>query len=195
MRRFAWVLLMSLFAVACAGSAEPATTTPSTTSKTPTTTTTTTTSQAPTTTTTTRASTTFTTSVDLDALRAELFDLVTSALESGRLGEFERVDLVSFDAGSLEIEGHLRWASEDRQSDSHWASVVLLAQLFCLTDMEVGQAANLFDGRDPRVHMVTVSVDGDYRYESVTDWDTLTAIGARNVGFDGWVEATGAGFK
>ena len=40
-----------------------------------------------------------------------------------------------------------------------------------------------------------MSSDGDYRYESWTGWDALMEISARSLGFDGWVEFTGGGFR
>jgi hypothetical protein len=134
--------------------------------------------------------------VDVDAIRAEVLDVFVRGLEdaTGNAGEFDRVDVILFDTGVLEIEGHLRWASEDRQADSQWQSIVFVATVLA-GEIEKGQARTLFDGADPRIHMVTVSVDGDYRYESLTDWETLVAVGARSLGFEGWVEASGAGFQ
>lgn len=200
MRRIVEILLvMSVIAASCSSGEDAADTTtvatvaPTTTAATTTTTTATTTTQAPTTTT--QASTT--TAVDVDAVRADILDVVVGGLEdaTGTAGEFDRVDVILFDTGVLEIEGHLLWASEDRQADSQWQSIVFVATLLAGGILEKGQAVNLFDGADPRIHMVTVSVDGDYRYESLTDWDTLVAVGARSLGFEGWVEAAGAGFR
>ena len=133
--------------------------------------------------------------MDANQARANFVDgIVVGGLENstGTGGEFDRVDLAFFDGeGTLEIEGHLQWASRDRQADSHWASMVFLAEVFGLfEDKPLGAF-----GGEPLIHIVTVSSSGDYRYESVTNWDTLIGIFERQVGFDGWVEASGAAFR
>lgn len=134
-----------------------------------------------------------TTVVDVEAVRAEFLDALVRGLEhsTGTSGEFDRVDMILFNDGMLEIEGHLRWASKDAQPNSQWESITFLALFLGLLD---AKPVNLFGG-EPRVHMVTVSSDGKYRYESLTDWDTLVAVDDRSVGFDGWVEAAGADFS
>jgi hypothetical protein len=112
--------------------------------------------------------------------------------DTGESGEFERVDVIYMDGeGTLEIEGHLVWSSKDRQPESNWESIAFLS-LFA----EVLEATpvNLFGG-EPIIHIVTVSTDGDHRYESLTDWETLTGVADRLIGFDGWVERSDAEFR
>ena len=197
------LLAVVLLAAACTASNEAATTsteaaTTTTTTTTPATTTTTpaTTTPPPATTTTTPTlpPTTVTTEIDVDEVRADFVDMIRRGLEAdtGELGEFERVDVIHMDGeGTLEIEGHLVWSSKDRQPESNWESIAFLS-LFA----EVLEATpvNLFGG-EPMIHIITVSTDGDHRYESLTDWETLTGVADRLIGFDGWVERSDAGFR
>ncbi len=163
------------------------TTLPSTTAVTSTSTTATTSTTQPTTTSTT---------VDVAAIRTQFVDVVVAGLEdaTGSSGEFERVDRIAFEEGVLEIEGHLRWASKDRQANSQWLSIGFIAEFFSLLEFKDLQAVILFDG-PPRIHLVTVAADGDYRYESITDWQMLKDIGNRSLSFEGWVESAQAGFR
>ena len=105
---------------------------------------------------------------------ADVAELYLRGLEAatGTAGEFERVDVIYFDGeGTLEIEEHIRWASRDRQPDAQWGSITFIALFFGLTDEK---PIGLFGG-EPLIHIVTVSTDGEYRYESTTDRDTLIA--------------------
>jgi hypothetical protein len=135
-----------------------------------------------------------TTEINVDELRKDFIDAIRLALEAdtGELGEFERVDVIYIDGeGTLEIEGHLVWSSKDRQPESNWESITYLSPL---TQAAPEPPVALFGG-EPIIHMVTVSADGDHRYESLTDWETLTAVWDRLIGFDGWVERSDAGFR
>lgn len=170
------------------------TTAPPTTKAAPTTTTTTTTTTA-------APAATTTAAPDVATVRADVIDLIIGGLKRGT-GVFERVDLVNFDgAGTLKIEGHVRWASQDRQPEASCESIGFLATIFGpmpLAPKELQpwleeKPTALFGG-EPMIHIVTVSANGDHRYESLTDWETLMAVDARQLDCDGWASASGAGF-
>ena len=211
------IATVMLLAGACGGDddSESAadTAAPTTTTASPTTTTTasTTTTVAPatTTTTTTAAPTTATQGeFDTEEARAGIDEFAIALLEGG---EFDRVDLVRWDDdGTYEIEGHLLWASRDRQEDSHFASVVQVAELFdaaVVGAVVVTESDTTFDPvvlfgvrsdsrrGDPVVSLRTVSADGDYPYSSTTDWETLMALANRQISFEEWKEAANAGFE
>lgn len=146
-------------------------------------------------TTTTRAATTTTqattTTVDYETARETFRQALINDLETNF--EFERVDLVTMDDGILSIEGHTKWASQDNQASVSWDTINYIAEVLAGFD-EVG-ATLLFAGTDPRVHIRTLSVDGEYPYSSMTPFALLAEIEARLLSLDGWIAAAGAGFE
>jgi hypothetical protein len=163
------------------------TTTPTTTTTAPTTTTTT----VPTTTTTTAPTTSTEPPPNVDELRENAIDVIVTGFEDW---EWERVDVIYFDEeGTFVIEGQLVWASESRQENTHWESVQLLAEW--VGAVEPPEAAVWAFGGPPIVHLTTTSDDGNYRYQSWTDYESFVEIVNRRMGMDDWKEASDAGFQ
>jgi hypothetical protein len=101
--------------------------------------------------------------------QAGLAEALVGDLE--RLDDVERVSLVRFDTGLLEIELFTVWASQDRQPDVSWGIVNGLADAFAGTSREYRRALTGSD--DLALSLTTYSAGGDYRYRSETDFATM----------------------
>jgi hypothetical protein len=50
-------------------------------------------------------------------------------------------------------------------------------------------------GDDFIIHITTYSANGDYRYQSDTDFDTLMKLHDKQITYEEWVVASNAGFR
>ena len=94
----------------------------------------------------------------------------------------------------MEIELKTRWASKNSQPNVSYV-VVQWISFFAnsLLDSE-SNFKNIYpDGFD--LSLTTYSVDGDYKYSSYSDFDTLLKVYNKSISYDEWVQLTSAGFK
>lgn len=144
---------------------------------------TTTTTTVPTTTTT-AAPTTTASEVTTADVRQTVIDTIIPYLEG--LGEVERVERVTWEFGTLEIEARLQWASEDRQMDSHWTVVTQLADLLeTLKAANPNVDASLFSD-DDIIRITSVATDGEYPITSNTPRSFIAEIYNRSAGREDW---------
>jgi hypothetical protein len=102
--------------------------------------------------------------------------------------------MVRFANNRFEIEIKTRWASQDRQPDVSYKIVQFFAAIF-VDNFAADVAAKLADSDKFSLYLVTYSTDGDYRYESTTDYDTLVKLNNHVISYDEWVAASNAGFR
>jgi hypothetical protein len=141
---------------------------------------------------------TFTATVSIEQSRSDFIFIITAALQEGiKQGvlDIESFDTVRIANGRLEIEATTKWASQDRQPVVSRDIVQ-----YCLAVMVPGvltaeEAAYLVGSDKFTVNLVTYSTDGDYRYESTTDYDTLVQVKNKSITYDEWVTASNAGFR
>ncbi len=104
----------------------------------------------------------------------------------------KNVTLARFNNGVLEIELTTKWTSQDSSRDVSFAVIQALADSFATFDRDVLEylAEGVF-----KIHLTARSSTGAYRYQSVTDWDTLKNLANRAISREDWVTAAGAAFK
>lgn len=127
---------------------------------------------------------------DINELRTQLLDAV--ATDVGNILDVQSVTLTRFNKGVLEIELKTRWASRDSQADVSFAVIQPLAKSFAAFNRD---GLETVAGGPFAIHLTTYSTDGNYRYQSTTDFDTLTKLANRSMSYAEWVAAAGAGFK
>jgi hypothetical protein len=128
--------------------------------------------------------------VSLDETRESILADVVDILES--LDDVEAVNLARFDHGALEIELQTVWASQDSQPDVSYTIIRLLSTMF--GDIPQYKLGALTSGLF-QIHLVTYSTDGDYRYESLTDLETLNKVLNKEISYEEWLTAANAGFR
>lgn len=126
----------------------------------------------------------------VDEVREQLLDAVVSDLAS--FEEVEEVTLVRFAEGMLEIELKTVWASQDSQPDISWTVIRTFSDAFADFDKD---NLELVAGGPFVIALTTYSMNGDYRYQSVTDWDTIQKLASKSISFEEWTTAAQAGFK
>ncbi|MFH2040102.1 MAG: hypothetical protein ABIJ65_11780 [Chloroflexota bacterium] len=120
-----------------------------------------------------------------------LFD-IGNMLESAP--DIDSVTTIRPGKDSLEIELRVKWASRDRQPNASFEVIELLAIVFGGTDE--GKAMNFVTGNPAHFSILlnTYSADGDYKYSSLTYYDTLVKLNKKQITYDEWVSESGAGF-
>jgi ABC-type oligopeptide transport system substrate-binding subunit len=95
---------------------------------------------------------------------------------------------------SLEIELRTIWASKDRQPNVSFEAIQLLAITFA--NLREGQALNFVTGNPQHfsILLTTYSVDGNYKYSSLTYYDTLVKLYNKQITYSEWVNEAKAGF-
>lgn len=129
----------------------------------------------------------------VEEIGRELLDLTTEFVEG--VDGVEAVNLMRFKDGSLDIELRTMWASKDRQPDVSFDVIRLIAEGFIQGGFSESGLLKLTGGDSFSVHLVTYSTDGDYRYESETDYETLQQLESLAISYDEWVAAANAGFR
>lgn len=109
------------------------------------------------------------------------------------LYDVERVNLVRWDEGLLEIEVKTRYHSHSNQPDVSWQIIVAMAD--GLAGLSPSQRMALTGSEGLYIELTTYSTDGGYRYRSQTEFDTLVRLNNRAIGYEEWVQAANAGFR
>ncbi len=125
-------------------------------------------------------------------MRQSIVDAVITDLAT--FEDVESVSVARFNNGVLEIELKTVWASQDRQPDVSWKIISAFAGAYGKVPK-----TNMFriaGGPGPfAIQLTTYSTDGGYRYQSVSDWDTLAKLASKSMSYEEWVTTSGAGFK
>ncbi len=122
---------------------------------------------------------------------AILLDIAQMLEESG---DTESVTTIRPGQDSLEIELVVKWASRDRQPNASFEVIKLLAIVFGGADER--KALNFVTGNPTNFSILlnTYSAGGDYKYSSLTYYDTLVKLNKKQITYDEWVSESGAGF-
>jgi hypothetical protein len=127
----------------------------------------------------------------MEDYQSGLAEAIVSDLEG--LSDVERVNLVRWSEGHLKIELQTLWASRDRQEEVSWTVTRLLADP--LADVSETQRLSLTGSKELTIELTTYSTNGDYRYQSETDFSTLVRIANRSISREEWIQAANAGFR
>jgi hypothetical protein len=125
--------------------------------------------------------------------RIEFANLVTEFVPQ-EVSDIERFNMVRVDNNILEIEVMTIWASQDSQPIVSYDIVQYLAEVF-KDSLSHTLAYSVFGGDDYSIHLVTYSTNGDYRYESTTNNNTLMQVANHSISYDEWIAASNAGFR
>lgn len=106
--------------------------------------------------------------------------------------DIESVNMVRITDGVLEIELKTKWASRDMQPDVNYSIAKDLAGIFGKYPKSYNEEVM---GGPFLLRLVIYSTDGDYRYQSETNYELAVSLAKQSVSFDEWVQASGAGFK
>lgn len=134
----------------------------------------------------------------IDPAAQGLLDEVVASLEGDvvGLGLSDAPDTVTsarFGNGALELELRTRWASQDRQAETSFKVIGSLATT--LGGYSEAELSAFAGGASFEVVITTYSVDGQYRYQSLTDYATLSALADGQIDNAGWAAAASAGFR
>jgi hypothetical protein len=130
----------------------------------------------------------------LEEERIEFSQVIAAAIEE-MVSDIDTFNMARINNGRFEIELKTKWASQDSQPDVSYQVVQVIAQLFNDASFSAESAAYYAESDEFTVNLVTYSADGDYRYESLTDYDTLMQIANKLISYDEWVTASNAGFR
>jgi hypothetical protein len=128
----------------------------------------------------------------LEQLRTDFSSTVADAITN--IEDVETINMVRIANRKLEIELRTRWASQDRQPIVSYELIQLLAT-GTVNNISADKAAWFVESDKFSIYLVTYSTDGDFRYESTTDWDTLEKLDNQSISYDEWVTASNAGFR
>ena len=128
-----------------------------------------------------------------EEISREFLELITEFIED--VDGVESVNLMRFKEGRLDIELRTKWTSRDRQTDVSFDVIRLIAVGLIQGGFSEAELLKLAGGDSFSVHLVTYSTDGDYRYESDTDFETLRQLDALAISYDEWLAAANAGFR
>ena len=127
--------------------------------------------------------------------RKEFIELTTNFLENGEgLEEIEKINLLRFnDAGVLEIEILAVYSSQDNQPFISYKIIAWLATAW--TPLPEDYFNLISGGESFAVQITSYSSDGDYPYQSVTNYETLQLLENKEISYEEWVSASNGGFK
>lgn len=130
--------------------------------------------------------------VQLEDYQADVGQSIISSLESNLYG-VQRVNLVRWSPGRLEVELFTNYLSRDNQPEVSWNVVTYLTEGF--SGMDPGKRMALTGNEEFVFALTTYSEDGDYRHISETDFDTFEKLDNRSISYEEWIAAANAGFR
>lgn len=134
---------------------------------------------------------------NVEEVKEQFRQVIISILEDGEgLEDIDSVSVVRYGGpGILDIELATKWASRDRQPAVTYKIIQFLAEVLADDENDKELIMLIFGGNDLKINITTFSTQGSYRYQSLTDWATLELVKAKDISYDEWVSASGAGFK
>lgn len=134
-------------------------------------------------------------SKSVEDVQKDIIGLITKYLESGEL-LIEKVAVVRFgDPGVFEIEVNNAMMARDNQPDLSYDMIAALAKMFIDGGLTRDKAITLGGGDDFVIRITTYSADGNYRYQSDTNYETLEKIYNKQISYEEWVAAANADFR
>jgi hypothetical protein len=127
----------------------------------------------------------------MEDYQSEIGEAIISDLEGW--DDVQRVNLVRWGEGWVEIELETSHYTRDTQPQVSWDVASIFAEAFA--EMSEGQRVALAGSEDFTMRLTTYSAEGDYRYRSETDFDTFVKLSNRSIGYEEWVQAANAGFR
>jgi hypothetical protein len=95
---------------------------------------------------------------------------------------------------SLEIELRTTWASKDKQPNVSFNAIQMLADVFGGTSEDWALLFVKTHQQHFSILLTTYTIDGDYKYSSLTYYDTLVKLYDKQITYDEWVNEAKAGF-
>lgn len=125
----------------------------------------------------------------------QFLDIIKEALIINK--DIEKISAVTGDNGTLKIEVFNRWVSKDSQPIVSYDIITVLADVFVNSSKTENDLAYYCgNGSEPfRIDITTYAKDGDYRYKSLTDYQTIMKIGNKALTYEEWINLSNAGFK
>lgn len=117
--------------------------------------------------------------------------MATAILEL--VADVESVSMARIENDRFEVELQTRWASRDRQPAVSYDVIRLIAGL--MANVPADELTILMDDSLFSVYLVTYSTDGEYRFMSTTDYDTLKRINDLAISYEEWLDLSNAGFR
>ncbi len=132
----------------------------------------------------------------IEEIRQKFLEMTIEFLERGEgMEDIESVSLVRFgEPGLLEIEVKSEYASRDRQPELSYTIISFLATALG-GGLERESLLKLGGGDDFTIHITTYSTNGDYRYQSDTNYETLMKVKNKQISYVEWVAAANAEFR
>ena len=108
--------------------------------------------------------------------------------------EIESVNYVRFeDNGGLELEFKTIFSSQDNQPAVSFDIVKLLSEVFA--KYPESDLLSKTGGTKFTLAIVSYSESGDYRYQSITDYETLVKLYKKSIGYEEWISLAQASFR
>lgn len=129
-----------------------------------------------------------------DELIQRFLDGINELIMTIAGNEVDSINLLRMDNYVLEVELKTRWASKDSQPDVSY-EIVKYVSLFAEAWLNPD---SLFKDLNPDgfdLSLTTYSIDGDYRYSSYSNFETLLKVYKKSISYDEWVQLSSAGFK
>jgi hypothetical protein len=135
--------------------------------------------------------------MSVEEFRQELVNQTKAILENGQgLEEVEAINLVRIgESGGLEIEFRTRYASRDNQPAVTYKVIQFFSSAFVNGFHRDVSGVEKLTGGPFVLRITSYSTDGDYRYQSETDWGTMVKVADQAISYDEWVSAANAGFR
>jgi len=128
--------------------------------------------------------------VRIEELRPSLLQAVASGVAD--LEDVDSVTYTRFHNGALELVLRTKSAEPDDQGEVSWIVLNMFAEPLARVGQDTLEAVT---GGPFNIALTVYSIDGSYRYRSVTDWETLLRVAQEAISYEEWQSFTGAGFK
>ncbi|KKM08430.1 hypothetical protein SY88_23870 [Clostridiales bacterium PH28_bin88] len=104
------------------------------------------------------------------------------------------INLIRIEEDIIQVELKTKRYVRDSQPDISYKVVQQIATFAGLWEKENSPLKNLFpDGFN--LSLLTYSAEGNYPYDSFTNFETLLDVDKKNISYQEWVELANAGFK
>ena len=110
------------------------------------------------------------------------------------LSDVESVTTFRIGEVSFEVELRTKWASKENQSNTSFEVIQVLSHFFGA--LRNGQDLYFVKGQPDQfsILLTTYSIDGKYKYSSLTYYDALVKLYNKQMTYDEWVKESGANF-
>jgi hypothetical protein len=127
---------------------------------------------------------------DPDPIRQQALRAAADALSN--VADISDVPAIQFRDGTLQIEIKTTWPGRIRQAAVSYTVVRVVAERLAKFDREQLEAAS---GSPFAINLTTYSSEGEYRFRSVTDWETVQKLASNSISYEEWVVLADGGFR